>query len=151
MCKSKNHIPNFIPLYAPSYDPLLKWGIRVDDLKHRIIKRAHIKAGMRLLDVGCGVGSLSILIKQMHPEAEVIGLDDTPAVLEIARLKAEQTGAQITFNQGMAYHLPYSDHSFDRVFSSLVFHRMNTDDKKHAMYEIFRVIRPDIRESKCRR
>ena len=142
MCKSKNYIPNFIPLFAPLYDPLVKWGIPEDDIKQRIIKRAHIKTRMRILDIGCGVGSLTIQIKQMYPKADVIGLECDPGVIEIARLTAEQKGVQITLDLGMAFHLPYLDHSFDRVFSSLVFHHLTTENRKSAMHEIYRVIRP---------
>jgi len=127
---------------TPLYDPLLKWGMREDIFKRHLIEQAQIKPGMHLLDLGCGTGTLTIMIKQMHPEVDVVGLDGDPAILEIAHLKAEQAGIHITLDEGRAYQLPYPDHSFDRVISSLVIHHLATENKQRTMHEIFRVLRP---------
>ena len=95
---------------------------------------------MRVLDLGCGTGTLTIMIKQAHPEAEVVGLDGDPAVLEIARTKAMQAGVKISLDHGMAFHPPYQDNSFDRVLSSLVIHHLTTENKQRAMHEIYRIL-----------
>ena len=125
MSKTEKYIPalRFYWL-TPLYDPLLKWGMREDIFKRHLIEQAQIKPGMHLLDLGCGTGTLTIMIKQMHPEVDVVGLDGDPAILEIAHLKAEQAGIHITLDEGRAYQLPYPDHSFDRVLSSLVIHHL---------------------------
>lgn len=47
------------------------------------------------------------MIKQMHPEAEVTGLDEDSNILEIARKKAAKAGVEITLDHGMAFQLPY--------------------------------------------
>jgi len=83
------------------------------------------------------------MVKQTHPDSEVTGLDGDPQVLEIARHKANRAGAFITFDEGMAYQLPYPDTSFDRVLSSMVFHHLTTQDKEKALAEIYRVLKPD--------
>ena len=127
---------------TPFYDPFLKWGMREKIFKHHLIQQANIQPGMRVLDLGCGTGTLTILIKQTYPEANVVGLDGDPTVLEIARSKANQAGVIITLDQGMAFQLPYPDNSFDRVLSSLVIHHLITTDKQRAMHEIYRVLRP---------
>jgi ubiquinone/menaquinone biosynthesis C-methylase UbiE len=94
--------------------------MREEHFKLRLIQQAKIHPGMRVLDLGCGTGTLTILIKQLHPDAEVVGMDGDRAVLEVARSKANQAGVDITVDHGMAFQLPYPYNSFDRVLSSLM-------------------------------
>lgn len=136
----------FIPALSyrwltPLYDPFLKWAMRERIFKQNLIRQANIRPGMRVLDLGCGTGTLTILIKQTYPTAEVVGLDGDQAVLDIGRSKAGQVGVNITFDHGMAYQLPYPDNSFDRVLSSLVIHHLTTENKQLTMHEIYRVLR----------
>jgi len=143
MRKAEKYIPALsFTWLTPLYDPLLKWGMREVVFKRRLIEQAQIKPGMRLLDLGCGTGTLTIMIKQMHPEAEVVGLDGDLSILEIARSKAEQAGIHITLDRGEAFQLPYEDLSFDRVFSSLMIHHLSTENKRRTIHEIFRVLLP---------
>lgn len=119
-----NHQPaKFIPalgndLLTPLYDPLL-WFMRESRFKTDLIEQAQIGNGNRVLDVGCGTGTLDIMTQQLHPEAEVVGIDADSKILGIARAKAAKTGIKLTFDQGMADQLPYADSSFARVLSSL--------------------------------
>ena len=143
MAKTDKYIPALsFGWLTPLYDPILKWGMREEYFKLKLIQQAKIQPGMRVLDLGCGTGTLTILIKQLHPDAEVVGLDGDRTVLEIARSKAHQVGVDITLDHGMAFQLPYPDSSFDRVLSSLVIHHLTTDDKQRTMREIYRVLRP---------
>jgi len=127
---------------TPLYDPLLRWVMREEKFKRDLIAQARLEAGHRVLDLGCGTATLTILAKQLHPDATVVGLDGDPRVLEIGRTKAAKAGTNITLDQGMAFQLPYPDGSFDRVLSSLVFHHLTTEDKRRALREVFRVLRP---------
>ena len=127
---------------TPFYDPLLRWGMREETFKSALIRQAEIRPGMRVLDLGCGTGTLTILIKQTHPESEVTGLDGDREVLQIAKTKAAKTGVEIIFDLGMAFQLPYPEGSFDRVLTSLVLHHLTRDDKQRAMGEVYRVLRP---------
>lgn len=124
------------------YDPLLRYFLRENTFKRRLIQQAHIQPGQWVLDVGCGTGTLTLLIKQRHPDSDVIGMDGDPAILAQARVKALVARANLTFTQGLAFALPYSDNSFDRVLSSLVFHHLTREHKRRAMAEIYRVLRP---------
>ena len=142
------HESKYIPalsfkVLTPLYDTLFKWTMREELFKGRLIEGAKIRYGQRVLDLGCGTGTLTIMIKKAHPGSEVIGLDGDSQVLEIARRKAKETGASIEFDEGMAYQLPYPDASFDRVLSSLVFHHLATHDKEKTLAEIYRVLKPD--------
>jgi ubiquinone/menaquinone biosynthesis C-methylase UbiE len=127
---------------TPLYDPLLRWGMREETFKRRLITQANIQPGQRVLDLGCGTGTLTILVKLLYPDANVVGLDGDPQVLEIANSKAVKAGVEITLDQGMAYRLPYPDSSFDRVLSSLVVHHLAREDKQRMMIEIGRCLRP---------
>ena len=136
----------FIPalgsdLLTPLYDPLL-WLMRENRFKSDLVEQSQMSDGMRVLDVGCGTGTLAIMTKQVHPEAEVFGIDADSKILEIARAKAAKASVDLTLDQGMADQLPYADSSFDRVLSSLFLHHLTTDNKRRTFREVFRVLRP---------
>lgn len=143
MGEGEKYIPAFgHDLLSPLYDPMLRWIMRESRFKRQLVEQARIEAGHRVLDLGCGTGTLTILLKRAHPEAEVVGLDGDPKILDIARTKARTAGADITFNHGMAFQLPYSDDSFDRVLSSLVLHHLTTENKRLTLREVVRALRP---------
>jgi len=66
------------------YDPLIRWTLRESTFKRQLVKQAGIEKHHRLLDLGCGTGTLTLLIKS-H---QVFGLDADPKVLAFARAKA---------------------------------------------------------------
>jgi len=123
------------------YDPLLKWVMKEENFKQCLIEQATIQSGYHVLDLGCGTGTLTIMVRQAVSNAEVIGLDGDNDVLAIARAKAGQERAEIRFDFGLASELPYEDETFDRVLSSLVIHHLSTSDKKKAFSEVFRVLK----------
>src|SRR5262245_57949559 len=127
---------------TPFFDPLLKWVMREEHFKRQLIHQARIEPNQQVLDVGCGTGTLALLIKQVQPQAVVVGLDADAKVLEIGRRKAAQAGVDLTLDHGLASQLPYADNRFDRVLSSLVWHHLNGETKRRAAREAFRVLRP---------
>ena len=139
--------PRYIPALSfrwltPLYDPLLKWVMREESFKRKLIQVANIEPGMQVLDLGCGTGTLTIMLKQSVPQAQVIGLDGDSEVLSIARSKANQASVDIQWEQGLSYNLPYAAETFDRVVSSLVIHHLVSADKVRTFQEIHRVLRP---------
>ncbi len=127
---------------TPFYDPLLKWGMCEETFKNRLIERAEIRDGERVLDLGCGTGTLAVMLKEASPRAHVTGLDGDPEVLAIAKAKAAQANLDIVWEKGYAYKLPYPDNSFDVVVSSLVIHHLTAADKVRAFREVLRILRP---------
>jgi ubiquinone/menaquinone biosynthesis C-methylase UbiE len=127
---------------TPLYDPLLKWGMREEAFKRYLVEHAHLEPGQKVLDLGCGTGTLTIQIKQFLPQIELSGLDGDPAVLHIARGKAEAAGVDIRWEEGLAYDLPYPATSFDRVISCLMIHHLTTPNKLKTFQEVFRILKP---------
>jgi ubiquinone/menaquinone biosynthesis C-methylase UbiE len=127
---------------TPLYDPVLRWVMQEEGFKQLLIRQAQIMPGQRVLDLGCGTATLTIMLKQAQPEADVAGLDGDPEVLAIGREKIAKAGVEVRLDEGMAYSLPYPDQSFDRVVSSLVFHHLSDENKQRTLKEIFRVLTP---------
>lgn len=124
----------------PFYDPVLRIIMREQTFKKRLIDEARIPNGSRVLDLGCGTGTLTLMIKRFNPQCEVHGLDGDPKALEIARRKAEREQMTVAFDQGLSYELPYSNKSFERVLSSLMFHHLTREHKLHTFKELGRVL-----------
>jgi ubiquinone/menaquinone biosynthesis C-methylase UbiE len=124
------------------YDPHIRWTLRESTFKRQLVRQAAIQPGQRVLDLGCGTATFTLLLKQTQPRAEVIGLDGDPNVLRIAREKASSAHVSVTFDEGVSYALPYADASFDRVVSSLVFHHLTHETKVRTLREALRVLHP---------
>jgi ubiquinone/menaquinone biosynthesis C-methylase UbiE len=127
---------------TPWYDLLLRWFMRERKFKSRLLSQARISECDRILDIGCGTGTLAIMVKEIHPNAEVAGLDPDAKVLGIARAKGANTGTESILIQGMSCEIPCSNNSFDRVLSSLMLHHLSTTNKDRTFKEAFRVLRP---------
>jgi ubiquinone/menaquinone biosynthesis C-methylase UbiE len=127
--------------FLPFYDPLVKL-LGGDSARRRLLDRAGLRSGHRILDIGCGTGSLAVLTKRVHPDVEVVGLDPDPAALGRGRRKARRAGVSIRFDEGFADELPYSEASFDRVFSSFMFHHLEPSEKESTLCEVRQVLKP---------
>jgi ubiquinone/menaquinone biosynthesis C-methylase UbiE len=122
------------------YDPLISATTRERATKGRLVELAGLADGQRVLDVGCGTGTLALMAKAVAPGAELVGIDADEEML--ARARTKPGAGAIRFDQGMADELPYEDASFDRVLSSLVFHHLRRPVKERAAREIARVLKP---------
>ena len=125
----------------PFYDPL-NHLLRVGGLHDELIAEARLQPGHRVLDVGCGTGSLAVRMRGENPQVEVVGLDPDPKALEIARRKAERAGVAVRFEEGYGDALPFGDAQFDRVTSSLMLHHLDLATRRGMLRELLRVLRP---------
>ena len=97
--------------------------------------------GERVLDLGCGAGTDSLVAAQMVGQSgRVTGIDMTPEMLAKARASAAEMGANVEFVEGEVERLPFADESFDVVISNGVIDLV--PDKDAVFGEIFRVLAP---------
>ncbi len=109
-------------------------------------ERAGLKPGMRVLDLGCGIGGCSRYLTAER-QCRVTGLDLTPEFIAVARELTRRCGLgdAIRFHEGNALDLPFGDASFDHVWCHNV--TMNIPDKKKLAAEVARVLKPGGRFS----
>jgi ubiquinone/menaquinone biosynthesis C-methylase UbiE len=115
---------------------------REGHFKSRVLDRAAVRNGERVLDLGCGTGTLVLEVLERAPGARATGLDADPKILQRARAKAEKAGAEADFDEGYSTDLPYEDESFDLVLSTLFFHHLSDESKRASADEVGRVLRP---------
>lgn len=70
---------DYVPALAydrltPFYDAVMRYTMREKTFKIRLIEQAGIQPGHRVLDLGCGTATLTLMVKAAHPDAEVVGL-----------------------------------------------------------------------------
>ena len=96
-----------------------------------------------IADVGCGTGSLALLLARVEPSARIIGLDPDPDVLAMARRKAAE-GAAVQWRVGMGDALAESlgAGSGDAVVSSLVLHQCPLAMKRAILASMYAVLKP---------
>lgn len=131
---------------APTYDFLnhaLSLGID-KGWRTKAVKALGRHCPRRVLDVATGTGDFAILTaRQLHP-AEIVGVDISEGMMEVARRKvAEQTdalrGTQITFRKEDCLHLGFPDASFDAV--TVAYGVRNFQDLDAGLAEMYRVLR----------
>jgi ubiquinone/menaquinone biosynthesis C-methylase UbiE len=136
---------DYIPAFGkdsllPFYD-LLTRVLGMNKAYDRLVEQAELDDGLRVLEIGCGTGNVTIRAKRVAPGADVVGTDPDPLALVRAQRKARGL-AGIRFERAYAQKLPFADGEFDRVLSSMMLHHLTEDTKVAAASEIHRVLRP---------
>lgn len=124
------------------YDPAIRLLTREKRWRRLLLDQLQPRPGERILDVGCGTGTLALQIKARAPSADVIGIDPDEQVLKIAREKAEAAGVRIVFERGFARDAAEFGHDFDKVVASLVFHQVPLAEKEAGIAAMARAVRP---------
>ncbi len=140
------HIDYIPPLHISRltvyYDLFMRLLMRDARIKAELIDAASIRVGQRILDLGCGTGTLMLMIKQRYPDVDLTGLDIDSDSLRLALHKSYKAHLQVALVKGSANQLPYASETFDRVLSSLVYHHLRSDQKVSSMQEVLRVLKP---------
>jgi ubiquinone/menaquinone biosynthesis C-methylase UbiE len=107
------------------------------------LRLARVSSGDRVLDVGCGTGSLAIAAARVVGSAgRVAGVDPSPEMIERATAKARRAGVSVGFVATAGEALPFPAESFDVVTLSLVLHQLPTDALHGTMAQVRRVLAP---------
>lgn len=126
--------------WARLYDAMFSSLLRPTG--ERMIQLGQIKAGDRVLDAGCGPGSLSLMIKACTGSlGAVYAIDAAREMAALARRKADAAGMDINVQVGQLQTLPFPDGIFDVVLSRLVLHHLPGQLKQRALAEIGRVLK----------
>ena len=101
----------------------------------------HLEVGSRVLDCGCGPGTITLGLADAVAPGEVVGIDIQPHLIAEARtLAAERGRANVRFEVGSVYELPFPDASFDAAYAHAIL--IHLSDPLAALREMRRVLRP---------
>ncbi len=127
---------------AVTYDPVTKHALPPNEIWNREAVIEAIKGTPnKIIDLGCGTGSTTLMLKQAFPDAEVIGLDLSPHMLVMAEYKAKQAGLDIQWIHGLAEATTFADGEFDVVTASLLFHETPPEIAQAVLKEGFRLLK----------
>lgn len=127
------------------YDPALRLATREAVWRQALVEQIALRPNETLIDVGCGTGTLAILLKRGAPSARVIGLDPDEEALSIARAKAAAAGVDVEWCRGYARDAAcvLGSGRADKSVSSLVFHQVPPDEKRRGFAAMFAAVRAD--------
>jgi ubiquinone/menaquinone biosynthesis C-methylase UbiE len=141
--RTSQYIPAMGKHYLlPLYD-VVHHVFGLHPIHQEMIRLAALQDGHRVLDVGCGTGNLLRTTGRRYRTVDLVGLDPDPKALARAARKTRRAGLKVRLDQGFAQELPYPDASFDRVFSSLMLHHLDSKSKDKLLAEIRRVLTPN--------
>jgi SAM-dependent methyltransferase len=134
-------------ILTPLFDPLvgLFFGARQ---RRQVIDLLALQPGERLLDLGCGTGTLLLMAGAGRPEVVLVGVDVDPRILTIARRKIERSRRRrachlpIHLINATADRLPFPGGSFAAVTSTLIFHHLPTETKRQALKQVYGLLAP---------
>lgn len=114
---------------------------RIDSLYGRVVEKASPKKKEQVLDVGCGTGTLLALFRRRYPgRVGLVGVDASSDMIGLAKRRTD--GLMITVHTARAERLPFREGTFDLVVSVLAYHRMPPLQKRVAVAETARVLKP---------
>lgn len=126
---------------ATTYDPITRYVLPPNETWIREEAIAAIGGQpRRILDLGCGTGSMTLMLKQTFPDAEVTGLDLSPYMLAIADYKARKAGLNLEWKHGKAEATNFPEQSFDLITIALLFHETPAEIARAILRECFRLL-----------
>src|SRR3989442_9239674 len=134
---TRGHVIHWAPVYDWVFGGILR------RTHGAVVDLAALRAGERVLDVGCGTGSLAVALKaSAGPTGSVHGIDASREMIEVARRNATRAGVDVSFQVGLAEAIPFPNGTFDLVVSQLAIHHLPDDLKQSAFGEMHRVLKP---------
>jgi ubiquinone/menaquinone biosynthesis C-methylase UbiE len=128
---------------AITYDPITQYVLPPYEpwIRQQLIMGVRSQP-RRIIDLGCGTGSTTVLLKQAFPYAVVTGLDLSPYMLAVAEDKAQRSQLEIEWEHGKAESTQFKSASFDLVTASLLFHETPPAVTQEILAECWRLLAP---------
>jgi ubiquinone/menaquinone biosynthesis C-methylase UbiE len=129
---------------AITYDPITQYVLPPYEpwVRQGLISEIDIQP-QRLLDLGCGTGSMTIPLKQAFPGTKVTGLDLSPYMLAVAEDRSRYAGVDIEWKHGTATELSqFASGSFDLITAALLFHETPPAITQAILAESYRLLTP---------
>jgi ubiquinone/menaquinone biosynthesis C-methylase UbiE len=128
------------PFLTQLFDSFISFTIPEKRIKEDLIDLMNIREKDKIMDFGCGTGTLLILGKERNSKAYFEGIDIDPKILAIAKSKIEKQKTDVSLVEYDGGKLPQVDRSINKAMTSLMMHHLSTDKKLKAMQEIYRIL-----------
>lgn len=142
--EQKKYIPalgyDFLTAY---YDLAIKITMPEKKFRRLLVKEINPKENEHILEFGFGTGQNLLLVQQENPKAKLEGLDIDPNVKAIAEHKLTKKELEIPLYLYDGNTFPFANDTFDKVYSCLVFHQLDTETKQKCLKELHRVLKPN--------
>jgi len=125
------------------YDLTIRLTMPEKKFRNQLISEVNPKTDEKILEFGFGTGQNLILGKRKYPKTNFIGLDIDPKVKIITEKKLEKEKLDIPLHLYDGGKFPFKKDEFNKVYSSLVFHQLDTTTKKDCLREINRILKPN--------
>ena len=125
------------------YDLAIKITMPEKKFRNRLVDFVNPKEDEKILEFGFGTAQNIIILKQRFPDSYVQGVDIDPKIKSIAEYKLNKAGIHAPLFLYDGNKLPFEDKSFDKVYSSLVFHQLDSVTKLKCLLEINRILKPE--------
>ena len=147
MTKLRTGRQKYYDIFSSFYDLFIKLHAHnyKNETRRFLVDSAHLENERRpkVLDICCGTGSVILSFAEQFSEILTIGYDFSLGMLHKA--KEKDLSNKVIFIQGDAARLPFVEDSFDIVCCSHALYELKGEDRKKALLEMKRVIKPDGR------
>lgn len=125
------------------YDLTVKLTMPEKQLRTTLVDLIAPEANERILEFGFGTGENLAYIHKRNDQARICGLDIDPKIKAIAEAKLRNKGIESELDLYDGTVFPYDTGMFDKVYSMLVFHQLDTETKMYCLKELMRVLKPE--------
>jgi ubiquinone/menaquinone biosynthesis C-methylase UbiE len=114
----------------------------IESLEVSLLKRAGLKNGQTILDVGSGPGTISTMLAKSFPDSMVVGVEPEEALIKKATefTKAQKLNNQCSYTKGLADKIPANDNTFDFAYVRLLLQHIESPSS--IFMELQRVVKP---------
>lgn len=125
------------------YDLAIKLTMPEKKFRNKLIDYINPQENEKILEFGFGTAQNIIILKQRFPDCNIQRIDIDPKIKTIAEYKLNRAGIETPLFLYDGDKLPFEDNSFDKVYSSLVFHQLDRITKLKCLLEINRILKPN--------